>query len=78
MNIDCDIVLTDLDNILEDYNSDIQKIMILQVIQHIFCEILIGGRKIVNSDNIFFNVWLYDMCGIKYNFMTDELVNHFI
>ena len=27
--------------------------MILQVIQQIFCEMLIGGRKIVNSDNIF-------------------------
>ena len=29
--------------------------MILQVIQRVFCEILIGGRKIVNSD-VFFSV----------------------
>ena len=27
--------------------------MILQVIQKMFCEVLIGGRKVVNSDNIF-------------------------
>ena len=27
--------------------------MIPQVIQQIFCEMLIGGRKVVNSDNIF-------------------------
>ena len=27
--------------------------MILQVIQKIFCEMLIGGRKIVNSDMFF-------------------------
>ena len=27
--------------------------MIVQVIQHIFCEILIGGRKFVNSDMCF-------------------------
>ena len=29
--------------------------MILQVIQHIFCEMLIGGRKIVYT-NLFFEV----------------------
>ena len=52
MNIDCDIMLTNIDNGLDDYNSHIQKIMILQVIQQIFCEMLIGGRKVVNSDNI--------------------------
>ena len=45
-------MLTNLDNSLDDYNSHIQKIMILQVIQQMFCEILIGGRKVVNSDNI--------------------------
>ena len=53
MNIDCDIMLTNLDNSLDDYNSYIQKIMILQVIQHIFGEILFGGREVVNSYNIF-------------------------
>ena len=54
MNIDGDRILTNIDNSKYDYNGDIQKIMILQVIQHIFCEILIGGRKIVNSD-VFLN-----------------------
>ena len=54
MNIDFDIMLTNIDNSLDYYNGHIQKIMILQVIQHIFCEMLIGGRKLVNSDNMFY------------------------
>ena len=53
MNIDCDRILTNIDNSIYDYNGHIQKIMILQVIQQTFCEILIGGRKIVNSNDIF-------------------------
>ena len=53
MNIYYDMMLRNLDNSLDDYNSHIQKIMILQVIQKIFCEMLIGGRKVVNSENIF-------------------------
>ena len=44
-----------MENSEDYYRGYIQKIMILQVIQHIFCKILIGGRKIVNSD-IFFGV----------------------
>ena len=39
-----------MDNSKDDYRVYIQKIMILQVIQYIFCENLIGGRQIVNSD----------------------------
>ena len=35
MNIDGDRMLTNLDKSTDDYNCDIQKIMILQVIQHI-------------------------------------------
>ena len=54
MNIDCDMMLRNLDNSLDDYNSHIQKIMILQVIQKMFSEMLIGGRKVVNSGNIFY------------------------
>ena len=54
MNIDCDIMLTNIDNSLDEYNSHIQKIMILQVIQQIFCEMLIGGRKVVNSNKFFY------------------------
>ena len=43
INIDCEIMLTNLDNSTDDYNGHLQKIMILQVIQQIFCEMLIGG-----------------------------------
>ena len=46
MNIDCDRMLTNLGNSTDDYNGHIQKIMILQVIQHILCEMLIGGGKL--------------------------------
>ena len=53
MNIDCNRMLTNLDRSTDNYNGHIQKIMILQVIQQIFFEILIGGRKIVNSDENF-------------------------
>ena len=53
MNIDCERILTNLDNSTDDYNGHLQKIMILQVIQHILCEMLIGGKKIVNSDLFF-------------------------
>ena len=53
MSIDCDIMLTNLDNSIDDHNFHIQKIMILQVIQHIFCEMLIGGRNVLNSDGFF-------------------------
>ena len=53
MNIDCDMMLTNLDNSLDYYSSHMQKIMILQVIQKMFCEMLIGGRKVVNSDKFF-------------------------
>ena len=55
MNIGCVNVLANLDNSTYDYRGYLQKIMILQVIQQIFCEMLIGGRKIVNSD-VFFSV----------------------
>ena len=50
MNIDFVKMIEHLDNREDYYRSYNQKIMILQVIQQIFCEILIGGRKIVNSD----------------------------
>ena len=53
MDIDYDRMLTNIGNNTDDCNGHIQKIMILQVIQLVFCEILIGGGKIVNSDDIF-------------------------
>ena len=43
INIDCGRILTNIDNSTYDYNCHIQKIMILQVIQQICCEMLIGG-----------------------------------
>ena len=55
MNIDCEKGLENMYNRIDDYRGYLQKIMILQVIQQIFCEMLIGGRKIVNSD-VFFSV----------------------
>ena len=53
MNIDCDKVIENLDNSKDDYIGYITKIMILQVIQQKISEMLIGGRKIVNSDMFF-------------------------
>ena len=55
MYIDCEIIIENLDNIKDDYRGYIQKIMILQVIQDSFCEMLIVGRKIVNR-YMFFEV----------------------
>ena len=46
MNINCERILTNLDNSTYDYNGHLQKIMILRVIQQIFCEMLIGGEKL--------------------------------
>ena len=42
-----------MDNSTYDYNDHLQNIMILQVIQQVFCEMLIGGRKIVYTDMFF-------------------------
>ena len=54
MNIGYERVLTNMNNSTYGYNGYVQKIMILQVIQQIFCEILIEGRNIVNSGVFFF------------------------
>ena len=45
-DIDCDRMLTKIDNSIDDYNDHIHKIMIPQLIQQIWCEMLIGGRKL--------------------------------
>ena len=37
MNIDCDKMFTNFDNSTDDYDGQIQKIIILQVVQNIFC-----------------------------------------
>ena len=52
-NIDYEKIIEHMDNIEDNYREYEQKIMILQVIQQIFCEILIGRRKFVNSDICF-------------------------
>ena len=53
MNIDCDRMLTNIDNSTDDYNGHMQNILISKVIQQILCEMLIEGKKIMNSDGIF-------------------------
>ena len=55
MNIYCGRIKENMNNSTDDYGGHIQKIMILQVIQQIFCEMLFGGRKVFNSD-VFFAV----------------------
>ena len=47
MNIDGEKNIEHTNNSKDDYGGYIQKIMILQVIQQIFCEMLIGGRKLL-------------------------------
>ena len=55
MNIDCEKIIEHMDNIKDYYRGYIQKIMIPQAIQHICCEISIGGRKIVNRRYVFWS-----------------------
>ena len=59
-------IIENLDNSTDDCNGYVQKIMIMQVIQQILCEMLIGGRKIVNS-GVFFSV-----ANIRTNFQNDS------
>ena len=53
MNIYCEKFIEHINNSEDDYSGYVQKIMILQIIQQIFCEMLIGGGKIINSDMFF-------------------------
>ena len=46
MNIDCEKIIEHMDNSEDDHRDYIQKIIILQFIQQIFCEMLIGGRNV--------------------------------
>ena len=55
MNIDFVKMIEHLDNREDYYRSYNQKIMVLQVIQQIICEMIFDGRKFVNTD-IFFEV----------------------
>ena len=65
MNTDCEKVIEHMENREDYYKGYIQKIMILQVIQHIFCEMLIGGRKISNS------VIFFEGANIRTNVQND-------
>ena len=42
-----------MDNSEDDYRGYIQKVIMLQVIQQCFCDMLICGRNIANSDMFF-------------------------
>ena len=53
MNIEEEKIIEQKDNSEDDYRCYIQKIMILQVIQQVFCEMLIGGRNVLTV--IFFS-----------------------
>ena len=53
MNIDCENIIEHMYNRDDDYRGYIQKVMILQVIPQIFCEMLIGGRNIVYTERFF-------------------------
>ena len=53
LNINCDKKIDVLDESEDEIISNIQKIMIMRVIQRIFCEILIGESKIVLTDSFF-------------------------
>ena len=46
VNIDCDVIIENLDNSEDHYGCAIQKIVILQVIQQTFFEMLISGRNV--------------------------------
>ena len=47
------IYIENLNDSEDEFISHFQKIMILRVIQQIFCEILIGGRTIIYNDSFF-------------------------
>ena len=53
MNIDCEKIIKYLDDSEYKFRSNYQKVLILKIIQHIFCEILIGGRNNVYTDSFF-------------------------
>ena len=50
MNIDGDKIIEDLDESEKEFSSYFLKILILRVIQNIFCEMTICGRKIAYTD----------------------------
>ena len=53
MNIDCEKIIDDLDGSEDEFISYFQKILIMRVIQQIFYEMLICGRKLVYTDSFF-------------------------
>ena len=53
MNVDSEKMINNLDDSKDNIIIYFQKIVILWVVQPIFCEMLIGGRKIVYADSFF-------------------------
>ena len=50
MNINSEKIIENMDNSDYDYRGYIQKIMMMQVIQQIFCEMLIGQTNFLYTD----------------------------
>ena len=53
MNIHCDKNIENLDNSEDDYRRYTQNIVILKLIQKIFCEMIIVGRNIAYTYSLF-------------------------
>ena len=51
MNVDCEKMIKILDDSGDNFGIYFQKIVKLRVIQHIFCEMLTGGRKLFYTDS---------------------------
>ena len=48
MNINCEKMINNLDKSEDGFRNYFQKNVILQVAQQMFCEMLIGGKKLVH------------------------------
>ena len=53
MNIDCEKMINNFDDSGEHFRSYFEKIVILRVVQKIFCEMLIGRRNFIYTDSFF-------------------------
>ena len=53
MHVGCEKMMNNLDDSGDSFRGYFQKIVILRVVQQIFCEMLIGGRKMFHTDSFF-------------------------
>ena len=51
LNIDCNKIIEEIDDREDEFTNNIQKTLIMRVIQKCFCEMLIGGRKTIYTDS---------------------------